>query len=233
MKFTFGIVTSGDVEKLNTIIDSIESNNIPKDSYEILIIGNANIERDNTIVINFDESVKKGWITKKKNMITDNAKFDNIVYSHDYLVYEPGWYEGWLEFGEDYKSCMNPIINKDGSRYRDWCLWAHNGDKIIDEWIKQTRECLIPYDMTDMSKYMYFSGAYWVAKKDVMQEFRLDEALVWGEGEDVKWSKEIRDKYDFSINTNSKVRLLKQKDKAFEYTTESGIKWLKDYKNNI
>ena len=63
---------------------------------------------------------------------------------------------------------------------------------------------------------MYFSGAYWVSKKHVMEEFPLDERLSWGESEDVTWSMQVRQKYKFSVNPNSVVQLLKHKpDRAF------------------
>ena len=42
-----------------------------------------------------------------------------------------------------------------------------------------------------------------------MEEFPLDENLVWGQGEDVEWSKRVREKYDFNMNTNSTVRIIK------------------------
>ena len=47
-----------------------------------------------------------------------------------------------------------------------------------------------------------------------MLEFPLDENLIWGQGEDVKWSKEIREKYNFSMNPYSTVQLMVQKDRA-------------------
>jgi hypothetical protein len=62
---------------------------------------------------------------------------------------------------------------------------------------------------------MYISGSYWIAKKQVMEEFPLDESLVWGESEDVEWSKRIRDKYSFDLNIRSAVKLLKIKDRVF------------------
>ena len=93
------------------------------------------------------------------------------------------------------------------------------------------RECLIPYDIIHLSKYMYISGAYWVAKKDVMLEFPLDENLIWGQGEDVLWSKQIREKYEFNMNTNSSVKLIKpNNDKVFVETITDKIEVLKDFK---
>jgi hypothetical protein len=71
---------------------------------------------------------------------------------------------------------------------------------------------------------MYISGAYWIAKRDVMLEFPLNESLSWGEGEDVVWSKQVRLKYDFNMNQNSSVRIMKpNKDRVFLETSDDKI----------
>jgi len=225
MKFTFGIITSGNSDDtLHTVIDSIEQQNIPE--YQILIVGNSNVSRNNTFIIPFDESIRQAWITRKKNLITINARYENVVYSHDYVVFEPGWYEGFLQFGEDFKICMNKFVNPDYSRFRDWVIWPHN-ENFMDDIVLPNRECLIPYDMTHLSKYQYISGTYWVAKRQVMEEHPLDDNLCWGQGEDVVWSKKVRQIYDFSINPYSTVRSLKFKDPAFNVAGEETIQKLR------
>jgi len=223
MKFTFGIITSGGKELLiNEIIDSIEKEKIP--NYEIIIVGGTPINRVNSINISFDETIKSGWITKKKNLITTNASFDNIVYLHDYIKLNEGWYDGHLLSGENFKIRMDKIINFDGTRFRDWSIWPHNGNSM-DSLIG--RNCLIPYDMDHLSKFQYISGSYWVAKKDVMLEFPLNENLCWGQGEDVQWSKIVRNKYDFNMNSHSSVKIMKPgKDRAFNETTNEQNKQL-------
>lgn len=227
MDFTFGIVTGGDNDAmLNAIIDSIEKENIP--NYEIIIIGYSIINRKNTRVINFNENIKPMWITAKKNLITREAKYENVVYFHDYIKLNEGWYEGQLKSGNDFKIRMDKIINLNGERFRDWCIWPHNDNKM-DNFIE--RECLIPYDITHLSKYMYISGAYWIAKKEVMLEYPLDENLIWGQGEDVLWSKQVRLKYDFNMNPNSSVQIIKpSKDKVFDETSNDKIEILNDKK---
>jgi len=66
MEFTFGIITAGDNDHyIQTIIDSIRENHIP--IYEIIIVGNTKIQQDGIIrVFEFDETIRAGWITKKK-----------------------------------------------------------------------------------------------------------------------------------------------------------------------
>lgn len=217
MDFTFGIITNGKyINRINEIINSIEMQNIP--NYEIIVVGGGEIKRNNVIHIKFDETIPM-WITRKKNIITSIAKYDNIVYMHDYIVICDGWYRGFLQYGDNFNVCMNKIINNDGTRYRDWTLWADD----VKQLGVPNREYLLPYNITSLSKYMYFSGAYWVVKKNVMQEFPLDERRLWGQGEDVVWSKLIRQKYDFSINSLSSVKLLKQKDVIFRIINDKTL----------
>ena len=234
MDFTFGVVTGGDVSWINRLIDSVEKQNIP--NYEIIIVGGNPINRKNVVHVPFDENqTKKMWITRKKNLITENAKYENIVYLHDYIRLEDGWYEGFLKFGDDFKVCMNKIKNKDGNRFRDWVLWHVDlyksiGDEILLSDIKEIiskGELILPYDIKHLSKYQYISGAYWVAKKNVMEEFMLDERRVWGQGEDVDWSLRVRKKYDFLMNEYSTVKFIKQKKPLWSECSDDTIEILK------
>ena len=85
MDFTFGIITNN--ANINPIISSIEKLKIP--NYEIIIVCNKNnyteYEHISENVIPFDESIKPNWITRKKNLICQKAKYDNIVLLHDYI----------------------------------------------------------------------------------------------------------------------------------------------------
>ena len=225
MNFTFGIVSNGqDYGHLNRCIESICNQKIKK--YEIIIVGNLNtdkiLDKNNIKFIDFDEKIKPGWITRKKNMITENSIYENIVYMHDYLELHNNWYRGYKKFGNDFEIAMNKMINPNNSRYRDWTLWPHN-ECFVDEIISDNA-CLLPYNVSNLSKYMYISGAYWVAKKSVMQEYPLNENLTWGEGEDVEWSKRVRDKFIFKMNKYSKTKLQKHKNPQFKPITRKQLK---------
>lgn len=214
MKFTFGIITTPNQEqRCYEIIKSIQHEGIPH--YQIVVIGNSKISGPRVEAFDFDESIKKAWITKKKNLITEKARFENIVYMHDYLTLVPGWFGGYVKFGDQFEICMNRIVNADGSRYRDWTLWVEDVAKCgIDP---SGRRFLLPYDVAHLSKYQYISGAYWVAKTAIMKEFPLDERCGWGQGEDVEWSCRIREKYSFKMNPFSTVRISKErKNPVFE-----------------
>lgn len=230
MKFTFGIITDGNSDtNLHLIIDSIENQNIPHTDYQVIVVGGKQLNRLNTFVVPFDESIRCRWITRKKNIITTSAWYENIVYLHDYITFEKDWYQKFIKFGNDFDICMNRIINPDGSRFRDWSIWPHNNNEM-DNIVLPNRECLIPYDITNLSKYMYISGSYWVAKKQVMLEYPLNENIMWGQGEDVDWSFKVREKYKFSINSHSVVKLLKYKDPAFNIASQETILKLQSIK---
>ena len=226
MNFTFGIITGGGNDDfINDIIDSIEVESIP--NYEVIVVGPTLVNRKNTTIIEFDETIKRAWITRKKNIITENAKYENIVYLHDYIKLNEGWYEGQLKSGNNFYIRMDKIINNDGTRFRDWCIWPGNKNEM-DSFIG--RDCLIPYDITHLSKYMYISGSYWVAKKEIMKRFPLNEKLIWGQGEDVLWSKQVREYCDFSMNPHSSVFIMKgRKDPAFTETPQEKINILKKW----
>ena len=211
INFSFGIITSPDSKNdINLIINSIRKQNIP--NYEIIIVGSIKNDFDNDVkVIEFDESIKPGWITKKKNIITSLSNYENIVYLHDYVYLDDDWYKGYLKFGNKFEVAMNKILNQDKSRYHDWILWKDNNSNF-DSYLLQKKQYLLPYYIRFLTRYMYISGTYWVAKKEFMTKFPLDESLGWGESEDVVWSKSIRDKIKFKLNTYSTVKFSKQKN---------------------
>jgi hypothetical protein len=212
MNFSFGIVTDGNSEEnLNKIITSIRQLQIP--NYEIIIIGGSIIVGPDISHHKFNESEKPGWITRKKNLITEFAKYENIVFLHDYLIFDSNWYSGYLRYGNDFNICMNRIENTDHSRFGDWLIW-HKNNNFMDEIIRANNGngvCLIPYELTHLTPFMYISGTYWVAKKYFMKNFPLDETRVWGEGEDLEWSARVRQVTPFKINQFSTVRSIKQK----------------------
>jgi hypothetical protein len=187
--------------------------------YEILIVGNSNIpDFKNVMVIPFDENVKKGWITKKKNLITFKAKYDLIVYLHDYYVFDESWYENVKEFGIDFDVCMHQIRNANNARYHDWVLWVQNRS-VLDWFLERTRSCLIPYKSQEFAHYLYISGGYWMAKKSFMLSHPLDEELTWGQAEDVEWSLRCRSDWNYKMNTKSIVKTIKLKDVKFREPT--------------
>jgi len=226
MNFTFGVCASEGNKDLHKLLaKSIHNLKIP--NYEILFIGAIDKVDDQSKVIHFDENIKKGWITRKKNLLCQNATYENIVLLHDYIEFETNWYEGFLKFGNDFDLAMNIILNSDNTRFRDWCLNPY--DVIPPKGPIVSREFFLPYYITHLTKKMYFSGTYWVAKTQFMLNNPLDENLTWGESEDLVWSNQVREKTQFKMNTHSVVKCMKQKYCDF---TEISLENIKKIEND-
>lgn len=227
---TFGIITNKDHHsatdqsyRMSKIIDSIEQQEFK--NYEIIIVGDYTTTRKNTKCIYFDDNIKRGWITKKKNIITKESRFYNIVYMHDYIIFDKYWKNGWDNFGWDHWDlAMNVIENKDGTRFRDWCVIKFDGNigknGIFPLGLKECCDCTISPYLADYNynrtENMYISGSYWITKKRVMIEEPLNEDLVWGQPEDIEWSFRVLSKYNYVMNSQSKVKLLHQKDPVWK-----------------
>jgi len=219
MGISFGIITDGNRD-ISDVLQSIVDNNI--EHFEIIVVGGVKKYHEFKIThIEFDESIKPAWITKKKNLITKFAKYEDIVYMHDYILLSNNWYK---YYNSNYDICCNRILNSDKTRFRDWCLnelymnvFRNIGMKLYN------RNMIIPYNY-NFSKLMYISGSYFLAKKYVMEEFPFDETLSWGKGEDVYWSMNVLSKYNFTMNEKCEVVFVKYKDLALDFIDENDLK---------
>lgn len=196
---TFAIITDGKVDdRIERIIDSIEAQTIPE--YEVLIVGGlvSTIDRRNTVHVSFDEATQPmGWITRKKNLATELAQYDNIVYLHDYHVFLPGWYPAVVAFDRPWDIQMHAIELIDGTRMLDWLTWDHP---------ELPRYTPIPYDRHDLQPWQYISGGYWMASRNAMVLNPLDVQYMSHQGEDVEWSLRIRNRTIWVMNPHARVR---------------------------
>jgi hypothetical protein len=201
IQWTFGIVTGfEDHERLGAIIESIRTLSIPE--YEILLIGGEKNDfacpANDVRIIDFDESQKPRWITRKKNILVNEAKYNNIVLMHDYHIFDKDWYLNFKSFGTDWEICSCPQYLVTGARNpMDWSLW----DKP-----DHGRAWSLDYDDWSQTQYMYISGGFFIVKKHVLLEEPLDESRGWNEEEDVEWSMRVRNKYVMKCNGKSVVR---------------------------
>jgi hypothetical protein len=98
--WTFGICYNK-TTYINRIIKSIcNQKDLSHDKFEIILIGPSEgnvkqFENSNIKNIIFEESIRPGWITIKKNLITQNAKYENICLMHDYVALCENWFIGF------------------------------------------------------------------------------------------------------------------------------------------
>ena len=182
MEFTFGIVTSQQSQStLYSVLNSILQQNIQPEKFEVIIIGGNEIKHPRIRWYSFDETIKSGWITKKKNMITQYSTKENIVFMHDYITLDKEWYNKWCSFGNSWDIAMNRIELLTGERAIDWI--GLPTDRIYGN-------VLLPYEYSN-PKGMYIPGNYWIAKRNLMKKYPLNEELTWGQTEDIEWSKRV------------------------------------------
>lgn len=233
MDISFGLVTDGKNDTyLQELVNSIHRQQIPK--YEIIIVGDTKVSScPNTKIIPFDETIKNGWITKKKNLIAQVAKYDTLVIMHDYLKLDDSWYKGFLTFGQDFQICTTKILTHTGKRFRDYILFPLGLDNVFRQ------HTLLPYTIPltpQISKLMYISGSFFVIKKELFLKYPLNESLTWGQQEDLEFTQRLK-KHEpsilFKCNPYSTVYIQKtNKSCSYEELTSDRVELLLSYNDS-
>lgn len=182
-KWTFGIVTNGDREDwLDEIIKSIHALKIPQ--YEIIICGKSRKRKD-IIHILFNQRAEKGWITKKKNLICEYAKYENICVLHDRLVLDNFWYKGMQKYGNSFEllGCVQTDRGT-GESAGDWLTLG--GPRNTMYKISKLR-------YADWDYNVYLSGQLTIIKKSIWKKVLWDETKYWNDAEDADISFRARD----------------------------------------
>lgn len=189
-KWTFGIITNGKREQwVEQIIKSIRQQKSPH--YEIIICGTYLEKGEKDIrYIPFNKRDDKGWITKKKNLIVKNAKFENICMLHDRIVLDKDWYKGMKKWGNCFENlgCRQLF---EGLRVNDWVashyfIKNREGEKFSFE---------SSVDYKDWYRNIWFLGQLNIFKKSLITKNNLwwNENLYYGEREDYQFSKNLND----------------------------------------
>lgn len=239
MKISYGICVSPDFNEtyLKNLLESIEHQD-HDDDYEVIIVGGDSRLRDRfgdsiATIMTFDDNQKPGWITRKKNLIAQNAKFENLFICHDYIQLGTKWFEGvkradateW--FG--WHVMLNRVYNLEGTRHADWIIDPAIMEKVInsnpEEYTKMLMDVAphenhpkyvagLPYDVDYLNRFQYISGGSFLIKKSKLLEVPFNEDMIWGDapGEDVEWSRRlIKSGCRIRFNEHSSVMLQKPK----------------------
>ena len=218
---SFCITTGGPSKELREVVDSIHALNIPE--YEIIIVGGSwtDIPLDDHVqFIPFDESSKADvtiyghtgrWTTRKKNLGAQAAKYDVLVIMHDYVKFREDWYVEFEKFGTHWDICVHQCLNYLGGRSDGW---------RIDMYPGLPWACMVPYDMKDMAQYMAIQGNYAVVKREHYLAEPLDDNRLWGQAEEMEWSRRIVPKSHVVCNPNCVVQYNKPKEYDQRQSTE-------------
>ncbi len=181
-EWTFGIITNGKKkEQLARIIQSIRNQKIPH--YEIIICGTyLETPGPDMVYIHFTEKDDKGWITKKKNLIAEKARYENMAIIHDRIYFNPGWYKGMQRYGNDF-DVLSCRITFNGERAFDWLTQLYPYDDIRSTWFLGG---YLDYKADDA--WTYVDGGMIIMKKSAWKKAKWDEKLFWNQREDAKLS---------------------------------------------
>jgi hypothetical protein len=189
---SFIITTSGtNDDAVTQVNNSIHALGIP--NYEIILVGGltCNLLSEKVKHVPFDETVKehivlhghKGrWTTRKKNLGVQAAQYDIVVVMHDYIKFYPDWWREFEKFGTHWDICVHQCLLSNGVRADGWRIDRH---PLLPRW------AMVPYDMIDLAQYMGIQGNYVCIKRDRYLETPLNEDLLWGEEEEMEWSRRI------------------------------------------
>lgn len=205
---------------LTNLILSIRSQQIP--NYEILLIGPEQTDEyqkclceyyNDLRFIPFDETQRPAWITKKKNMLAQEAKYDRLLLLHDYLMLSPEWYKNLLqlESKHGWSLLAFPQQRLDGGRF--WYDWGgFEGPRAKD------RRLFFSY--TDWSQHnkTFIVGNVFAVNKHLLLDYPLNEEMLHMDEEDIEWSDRVRPVTHFKCAYNCLV--IHQKEHRDQYFFE-------------
>lgn len=173
--WTFGIITEGKRnDAMEKIIQSIHKLKIP--SYEIIVCGNYFNRLDITYIHFIDDLPR---ITKKKNIICQSAKYENMVIIHDRIIFNSDWFTGMKKYGNNFDVLSCKILYKwFGAYFRadDWCVYPPGICIAYNQW----------------SPEISINGGLIILKHSLWEKVKWDETMFYPDDyEDLDYSKRV------------------------------------------
>jgi len=202
--WTFGIITSGGREAwLENIIKSIRQQAIP--NFEIIVCGTYFDRKEpNFRYIPFNRRDDKGWITKKKNIIAREAKFQNLCIMHDRIFLDKNWFSGIKKWGNCFEVMAVPqFFEGTKERFGDWVCNKGFSKETANDFIP-LRGGYLEYKDWDIDVPTY--AAITIIKKYIFEKNGFNETLYWNEYDDLLLHKSISSKgYILRMNPDAIV----------------------------
>lgn len=191
---SFCIITNGKrPEKLAQLLASIRSLSIPR--HEIILVGSppSHVDLSDANIQHMEAAAQKGLLGAMRNRAVQNAQHPIVVVCDDDLIFTPDFYAGVHSFGPDFDVQCVRLLNPDGTRYWDWASTKGPcGQHLLD--------------YKDTHPFAYITGGLCIARKEVFERVRWDETLGFYKGEDVDFSRRIKEAgYRIAMNPDATV----------------------------
>jgi hypothetical protein len=198
--WTFGILTSGPSGQAAEMATAILNLDLP--NLELIFCGPrpAGVPNDPRIrAIDLDQPEPRGWITRKKNLIADLARFDNLCLLHDRYVITPDWADAIDAYGPCYSFLTFPQVYYAGldkrfpQRYPDYQLLAQERGILgaLASRVYDADRVFHP-DYDDFAETAFCCGGLYLARRSLWNLVRQDEALFHCEWEDITFGLECQ-----------------------------------------
>lgn len=230
-----GIIYSGnssEIELLNKAVRGLYSQEeFNKSNSEIVICGPSNGDYsflsnypDSLRVVYLDDVSKDGrfLISKKKNFLINNLKFENCILIHSRIQFEPNTLKNLNTNFEFISPQVNLIEGDVKKRYIDFNhMGSYDPTRItVGKLVSSNYK---PHCYLNKLKYgqVYIDGGCMIFKRSILIKIPLNNNLAWFENEDVELASRLHNSgylidYAFNVlaisNTNkSKVNSYKKK----------------------
>jgi len=198
--WTFGILTSGQSSQGAEMAAAILELDLPK--VEVIFCGPrpAGAPADPRVTaIDLDRPEPRGWITRKKNLVADCARYDNLCLLHDRYVITREWADALAEYGHCYSFVTFPQVYYAGQRqqfpqrYPDYQLLAQERGALegLSTGVYDADRVFHP-DYDDFSETAFCCGGLYIARRSLWNLVRQDEALYHCEWEDISFGLECQ-----------------------------------------
>ena len=198
--WTFGILTSGASARATAMAAAILDLDLP--NVEIIFCGPrpAGVPQDPRVsAIDLEQPEPRGWITRKKNLIADRARYDNLCLLHDRYVVTAAWAEALSAYGQCYSFLTFPQVYYAGverqfpQRYPDYQLLAQDRgiQGALASGVYDADRVFHPaYD--DFSETAFCCGGLYLARRSLWNLVRQNESLFHCEWEDISFGLECQ-----------------------------------------
>lgn len=188
-RWSFGIVSDGRKnDRVLKLIGQIKDFKIPE--YEVLICGPTPSGNLPEHVVVLDDSDLyydlRIPISRKKNRIIDQARFNNLVIMHDRISFSENWYEKICKYGNIFDQICTPILDENtrSLRVNDWL-------KSFHDFTSFQKSISIKLEYSEWDRHLYVDGGFMLIKKHIISNNKLNPDLNWGEMEDVDLSERL------------------------------------------
>jgi hypothetical protein len=184
--WTFGMLTTGTrLDNVERFIQSVEAH--CQEPYEILIVSPVDLpalaRHRGVRVLRFNQHDELGWITRKKNLIAEEAAYSDILICHDRFVLSDGFSTRFADWGYSYGIAAVRVRLEDGRRGLDWGVVSSQNHVYSSGGL---------LDYRAYSQYVYVPGGATLIRKSFWKNFPWNDNLFWNEHEDVELCRRVQ-----------------------------------------